>query len=265
MNEESELGQAAIPSVQSEETAQRSRHALLRSFDLIQVINLKERNDRRKDIEKEFERIGLSFDHPQIAFLEASRFENRNNFATTGARGCFDSHLRAMETARDVGARTTLILEDDCDFARNFVSLLPNVLESLGRTDWSIFYGGHLGWNGEADAESLISLANPKHGILGAHMMGWTAEAISLALPYLKAMRERPAGSHEGGPMHVDGAYNWFRRSHPHLQTWVASPALAYQRPSKTDIHRLRMFDTILGLRSLTAYARRCWRPLTRR
>jgi len=43
--------------------------------------------------------------------------------------------------------------------------------------------------------------------------------------------------------MHVDGAYTWFRRTHPTRRTWVALPELGHQRQSRTDIHPLRWYD----------------------
>lgn len=254
-----------ISSPRSKIEAGRCGDILLQTFDLIQVINLKERRDRKAEIEREFQRIGLSFDLPQLTFLDASRFEEPGNFDSIGARGCFDSHVRAMDTARNRGARTTLIVEDDCDFSRHIDALLPKALAGLATTNWSIFYGGHLGWDGELDATPPVSLAKPKEGVRGTHMIGLTIEAIDLALPYLKAMRERPNGSPEGGPMHVDGAYCWFRTAYPHLETWAASPMLGYQRPSRTDIHPLGIMDATPGLRDITACARRVRHRFMRR
>ena len=58
--------------------------------------------------------------------------------------------------------------------------------------------------------------------------------------------------------MHVDGAYNWYRRLHPSELALAAVPELGYQRSSRTDVHRLGwadstplVKDTIAGLRRL--------------
>jgi glycosyl transferase family 25 len=69
-----------------------------------------------------------------------------------------------------------------------------------------------------------------------AHFIGFGRSAMEGLPPYLEAMLERPAGSAEGGPMDVDGAYGWFRASRPELSTWLAQPRLGHQRPSRTDI-----------------------------
>ncbi len=62
---------------------------------------------------------------------------------------------------------------------------------------------------------------------------------------YMEAMLHRPGGHPDGGPMHVDGAYSWFRRAHGGLITVLAVPEVAYQRSSRTDIGQTRWFDRI--------------------
>lgn len=88
-------------------------------------------------------------------------------------------------------------------------------------------------------------------------MLALDACAIARLVPYLQAMLERPSGDPAGGPMHVDGAYSWFRRAHPDLRTVLATPPLGYQRPSRTDVHALRWFDRLPGLHRVAALLRR--------
>jgi hypothetical protein len=57
--------------------------------------------------------------------------------------------------------------------------------------------------------------------------------------------------------MHVDGAYTWFRASHPEMRTWIAVPELGHQRQSRTDIHPLRWYDRWPVVRELAQWARR--------
>jgi hypothetical protein len=239
--------------------------ALLDTFGYIQIISLKERVDRRKDIALELNRLGLSVGQPGVDILDASQFSEAAGFRTSGARGCFDSHLRAITRARDIGARSTLILEDDCDFSPGIERIMPIALDAILRTDWSIFYGGYLRWVGEKLSETPIVLAQSSDAFLGSHFIALSSEALNLAIPYLKAMRERPAGSADGGPMDIDGAYGWFRAAHPRLQTWVAEPVLGTQRSSRTDIRELGWFDRTRGVRDVTALLRRVRRAVKRR
>ena len=81
--------------------------------------------------------------------------------------------------------------------------------------------------------------------------------ALLEAAAYLGAMLERKPGDPLGGPMHVDGAYNWFRRAHAHHIAVAAVPELGYQRASRTDIHDLRWFDRWPGVRAAVAVIRR--------
>ena len=65
--------------------------------------------------------------------------------------------------------------------------------------------------------------------------------------------------------MHVDGAYNWFRRANPHFKTVLASPELGFQRASRTDIHDLRWYDSTPVVREAMAGLRLLKNALIRR
>ena len=80
---------------------------------------------------------------------------------------------------------------------------------------------------------------------------------LAALVPYLEAMLARPPGDPLGGPMHIDGAYCWFRRAHPGMATWLTNPPLGYQRASRTDIHTLRWFDRRTWSAALVAGLRR--------
>lgn len=225
-------------------------------FDCILVINLPFRNDRRVEIEGELNRIGLSLIDGSAEILSASRFTDTGDFDTIGTRGCFDSHLRALKTAFDRNSKGVLILEDDCDFTDNIQSKLPNVLRYLAATQWSIFYGGHLSSIAAKDDPRGISKIASDQSLTGAHFIAVSAIALPILIQYLEVMREREPGSPLGGPMHVDGAYSWFRKDNPEFETWVAYPQLGFQRPSRTDIHQLKFYDRVVGLRELVAAVR---------
>lgn len=210
-------------------------------FDVIRVINLPYRTDRRADMIAELRRVGLHGD-PRVAFFDAIAPDDAGTFTSKGAHGVYRSHLAILEEAAAAG-RSVLILEDDVDFAsgvRDFV--LPE--------RWSIFYGAHY-------ASDPADLHNSD--IIGAHFMGFSAEAARRIAPYLRAILA--SGDHPP----IDGAYVWFRRAHPDVATVFADPALAEQRSSRTDIADLRWFDRSPGLRQGVSLARRVKRALRRR
>ena len=81
-------------------------------------------------------------------------------------------------------------------------------------------------------------------------------ENISAACAYLEAMLTREPGSPEGGPMHVDGAYSWYRNAY-NKQTYIPSVELGYQRASQTDVHDLGWKDRFIGIRDVVSLIRK--------
>jgi glycosyl transferase, family 25 len=235
----------------------KAKDSMMEFFDCILVINLPSRHDRRIEIEAELNKIGLSFTDGSAEILSASRFTDAKGFDSVGARGCFDSHLRALKTAHDKKSKGVLILEDDCDFIPNIHEKLPTVLRHLAATQWGIFYGGHLSKVDTVGDQRGISKISPNQSLSGSHFIAVSETALSTLIEYLEAMRSREPGSPLGGPMHVDGAYSWFRKDHPEFETWVAEPQLGIQRPSRTDIHNLKFYDRVIGLRQAVDTFRR--------
>lgn len=231
--------------------------ALLSMVDRIVVINLAHRADRRREMAGQLARIGLSFDHPAVLRFDACSFDDPAGFPTTGTRGCFHSHLGVWRDAAARGDRSVLLLEDDLDFVPDIDAALPRFTAALERQDWTIAYGGVLQWQPAATRTPPLTRAEPREPIMGGHCLAVRGPAIAALATYLAAIPGRPPGSPEGGPMHVDGAYGWFRAANPAFETWVATPDIGIQRASRTDIHALRWKDRTPGIRQLTALARR--------
>nr|WP_047169616.1 hypothetical protein [Sphingomonas sp. Y57] len=212
---------------------------LFRSFDRLYIVNLADRADRRREMAGELARLGTGFDDPRVQLFEAIRPADAGPFRSTGARGAFLSQLGVLREARERGHRRILLLEDDCDFIRTIGRRLPPLLDRLDAEGFELFYGGHLlpGTRGPiGPAAGGLIRADPALTIRLAHCLGFGPTAIDRLPAYLDAMLARPPGSAEGGPMDIDGAYNWFRRARPDLATWLAVPPIAHQRPSRTDI-----------------------------
>src|SRR5689334_3561173 len=85
-------------------------------FDEVRIINLVDRDDRRREMSQQLERLGGISGN--ASFFEAHRPVSRGEFPSIGARGCFESHLAVLSGARDSGAQTLLLLEDDFEFTR---------------------------------------------------------------------------------------------------------------------------------------------------
>lgn len=205
--------------------------SLLDRFDLVVVINLDRRPDRLREMEAQLARIGAAFGE-RVVRLAASAPADPGGFPSIGARGCFESHMRALRLAITRNARSVLILEDDCDFTDGFMAYLERML------DFDLFYGGQY-----PDGT-------------GAHCIGFHGTSIIAgAHRRLSQMSRRRPGDPRGGPMHVDGAYHWIRRDMS-LLTVIANPPVAVQRASRSDIADLRWFDRMPGAKSLAGLAR---------
>jgi glycosyl transferase family 25 len=235
------------------------------TFNRVYVINLPARRDRALDMRKEFRSLGVDPDAEPIHWFAAVRPDDAGGFSSIGARGCFMSHLGVLEDASARGFDRILIVEDDVDFLKGFSASFPRATDALGAREWSFFYDMSPTLVGKTFdfAGSPLATVPPDLGVGLTHFVGIRGLAIAETRDYLRRMLERPPGSPEGGPMHVDGAYGWFRRAHPDRNTLVYDQTLTRQRPSRTDIHDIRWFDRTPAVRDFVGLARRVKRALT--
>ncbi|MDA8225601.1 MAG: LPS biosynthesis glycosyltransferase, partial [Betaproteobacteria bacterium] len=150
-----------------------------------------------------------------------------------------------------------LIPEDDLDFSRDFNARIGALCARLQQSDWGVFYGGYELLQPLAGPDAEIQSMAAEAAVRTTHFVAFQAPVMERAAAYLQAMLARPGGHPDGGPMHVDGAYSWFRRQHPEMLTLIAVPELGYQRSSKTDIHPLSWIDRTPLLRDAANLARK--------
>lgn len=213
---------------------------LERYFSRIYVINLASRSDRRREMAQELARVGLSYDDEMVNLFTAVCPDEAGQFPSIGARGCFLSHLGILKDAAARNDGPIAIFEDDLALATDFAERAPAMLEALAQEDWAIFYGGYE--NHVFETEGLIA-ATPETPLRTTHFICFNQPVIGAVIDHLETLLSRQRGDPAGGPMHVDGAYHWFRNAHPELATFAASPPLGYQRSSRSDIAALRWYD----------------------
>jgi len=73
-------------------------------FDMIRIINLPERTDRRRRMESELRRVGLAGD-PRVEFFRAIRPAEALNHASIGMHGVFLSHHAILKERPRQGTR----------------------------------------------------------------------------------------------------------------------------------------------------------------
>lgn len=226
-------------------------------FDRIYIINLPYRTDRKAEMAEQLRKIGLSFDSANVVLFPAVRPEQAMGFPTIGTRGCFLSHLGVLQDAARAGLSRVLILEDDLNFSADFLQRMPEVINALQSKSWSVFYGGYRLMSSVQLGDGVLQEVGADISIETAHFIAMAGDAIPQAAAYLEAMLARPAGDPNGGPMHVDGAYNWFRRQYKGAGTVIALSELGFQRASRTDIHDLNWYDKWPLVRQLAGVARK--------
>jgi glycosyl transferase, family 25 len=225
---------------------------LLDLFDRILILNLPNRSDRRQELRSMFRRVGWDPEDPKLTWFPAIDPRTAAGFSTPGARGCFLSHIAVLNVARGAGYDRVLVLEDDCEFAPDFLDRQAEVAGWLGSTPWGIAYLGHVE---SIDGPPRLAHLAPDAKVMLTHCYAASGDVISRLPRYLEAITLRPPGSPEGGPMSIDGGFSWFRRHNPDVETVLAVPSLAYQRPSRSDLSP-QWFDRVPVLSAVASKAR---------
>lgn len=232
---------------------------LTKNFDCVYIINLPDREDRRKEMVEQLESIGDDPAAKNLVFFPAIRPVTPDGFPSAGARGCFLSHLAVLKDAQSNNHKKILILEDDCNFSKILRLQQRRFSEIVSAENWHFLYGGLIGAEKIREADVLLGTEEipPQKPIMGAHFIAMTKLATSVTAKYLTEILDRAPGDPAGGPMHVDGAYSWVRKDHIDLRTLMLTPHAVYQRSSRTDIHPHTWLDKTPFIRSGVRLARR--------
>ena len=229
-------------------------------FEQVRIINLVDRPDRRKEMTAQLRRLHALA--PNVEFYDARRPSEAGGFPTLGARGCFESHLSVLRSARDGNLKSLLILEDDLDFSRDGRERLGDVFRALSGRSWDFFYGAHVLDANDRSGLAAIAADEP---VMTASCLAFSGDVIPPLVDFLEGILSRPPGSVDYGPMHVDGAYTVFRMLSPDRHTFAAFPPLGRQRSSPSDITPGSMLLDRSGVtRPLAALLRRGYNMLLR-
>jgi glycosyl transferase family 25 len=232
------------------------------AFERIYIINLPERTDRMREVSKELARAGLRADDTRIRVFPGIRPADAGVFPSRGAHGCHMSHLGIIREAIKEQLENVLIIEDDVALSRECLIDQPQLVAGLRNGDWDFAYPGHT-------QKLVLQLGQSAYWtitdapLVCAHFYALHRRILPALEEYLASCMLRPAGHPDGGPMHIDGAYSMFRARHAAAMTLIATPSLAGQRSSRSDIYANRWFDRLPVVRSISARARRlrnCWR-----
>lgn len=232
---------------------------VINHFDRSYIINLEERVDRRKEVVREFARIGLNIPNEKVKFYPARRPSDKGGFVDIGTRGCFTSHRSILDLAERDGLKNVLIFEDDVCFRKLSNFFLQELVAHLCQATWDVIYFGYL-------LPSDGSLTGPliawKGDILGAHFYAVNGHFISTMSQYMRECEARPRDHPDGGPMPADGAYNHVRHVFPNINLLLAVPSLAYQRSSRSDLTPHPILDEVAWFAPLVQSIRKIKRRI---
>lgn len=232
-------------------------------FDRIYIVNLPERTDRRKAMERELNRAKMPLHPHKVELFPAIRPSDTQGFPSIGARGCFLSHLTILKQAQAEQLANVLILEDDLAISQPFQTEQAHLVDHLQQTPWDFVYFGHV----EEAMQPNSSLLQPFSGpLMTTHFYAINHTILNRLLEFLEALEQRPPGHPDGGPMHLDGAYSTFRSQNPDVMTLIAVPSLGGQRSSRSDIYPNAWYDRTPLIRNLVGMARagKAWLPSKR-
>lgn len=225
-------------------------------FERIYVINLEDRPDRRRQVSAELQRVGLAGERVEV--FSARRPDDAGSFPSTGARGCYESHLAVLRQARDRGLRNVLVLEDDVVFSPQLPAAEEELLGQLSSMGWDLVhfaYGPEQSTDGTASTR--FALFPFFREIIWTTCYGVNGRSLGLLVTYLETLMRRRPGHYQGGPMPIDGAFNVFRWQYPQIVRLIAIPTIAHQRPSRSDVYPdLAWYDRFPVARSLAGMAR---------
>lgn len=230
--------------------------ALYDWFDHVYIVNLPDRADRRAETCAEFGRTGVTIPNDDITFFAATRPKDKGEFPSLGSLGNMISQTRVLAEALERGYDRVLICEDDLHLLDVSDADVAAVLSDLQSQPWNIALLGYL--EPEEPPLGHTGLIEWQSGTLGVQFWAIQGRATIQAMhDYLVAVRNRPSGHPDGGSMFFDGAFNMVRTKVPDIHFRLATPNLAGQRSSRTDIHALRFYDRIEPFKSIASAGRR--------
>jgi len=232
-------------------------------FDRVYVLNLPERKDRFRHMQRELARVGMPFDDTKVLHFSAIKPDTKAPFHKLGSKGCFLSVLEMLKTARTDHLNNVLIFQDDAQFLPEFQTYETRIVDQLKQTDWDIAQFGYYPLKPDTVATEILNPAPTAVGsmvpssseFIGAHCFAINGKSLDAFISFMEGLLSRPMGHPDGGPMPIDGAFNVFSRR-DNATRLVLVPSLVSQISSRSDVTP-HQYDQNPILRPVIGFARR--------
>ncbi len=235
---------------------------ILDYFDRLAIINLPDRDDRRRALTKELSRIGIDIDSPKVTIPDPPMPKTPNGFHSRGVYGSYLSHVEIIEKAYRDGLDTVLVLEDDAIFSRRFRNQQQAIAGHLHDHEWDLCFIGHTVHKKLPDSPTgLLRFSGP---FIWAHSYAVHRRVMPRLIEYLRQNEQRENGHPEGGKMYIDAAFFFFRQLNPDVICIVSSPCLSVQKGSPSSLNPNSLYQRNSGVRFAMNLGRamrdECWR-----
>ncbi len=182
------------------------------------VLNLLYRKDRLEEM-KLHSALTMPEEHEVFEATDGSKaFESEKSKRMRGHLGCWDSHRRLMEKIKDQNNGMTLVLEDDCDFVKEYAVEFAEWMKELPE-DWDLIY---LGGVNQDDPEKYSQHWDYARNILQTH-------AYIVRDKFIPTIHQALVNH----PWKVDIV---FSEAIKNGKCFIASPVMAVQRASFSNI-----------------------------
>lgn len=248
-------------------------------FDKIYVINLPERVDRRREMEKEIKSIGLNFNSEKVKIFPAIKPTEKLAFPSIGVLGCYLSHLEIIKIAKTDKLSHILVMEDDLAISSRFCSVQTQLLDELSQVNWDLLFLGYLAYNKlklsdyynfyDPDISTTWThLKKANYPTLGTHFYAVNHTAYDSLILFLEELLkkrfqtcffEKDPNFDDLDGAYIDTAYYLFRKQNPEIVSLIVCPSLGWQRSSPSDISPRMIsssLDKVVLIKPLVSFLR---------
>lgn len=209
-------------------------------FDRIYCINLDNRPDRWRYVNKHFSRFGLKRAVKRFSAIDVRtdpdwiRHEKllKDNYSRLAMCGCLLSHRKIIASARQKGLKNVLVFEDDVKFLHENIATLHLSLSDLSSLDWDVFYlGATYMWELLPIGSYLV---NVPHGAFATHAIAYNH---SIYDQILDSLPSEPLEYLETDRFEINALDEWLKSDlFDHRKFFGTNPIMAVQGLEESDI-----------------------------
>lgn len=178
---------------------------------------------------------GVEFERVPAVVLNKPEWNSKEN-AIYGNR---ESHVKAIQTAKDKGCKSALVFEDDILFEPYYQRFLPRIKNFLDNNDWAVFYlGGYYRFSiyEKTEYKNIVKLGE----MVGTHSVAYNSKYYDKLLDWFKKKENLLTPIDyllAGFPDKRDDGFCWYN------PTYSVFPRICYQLPNTNKTGKYYGFE----------------------